>query len=91
MLGVRYCFVTGEISFPPSPGMGPHTIRYAEFTIPGLSYHRGHESQLDQVCWSLELTLLIPVMLLLAIFGHVRPRFGRVAGLPVPAREPTAR
>src|SRR5262249_9806121 len=36
-LGVRYCFVTGEVSFPSMPGMGPRTHRYAEFTIPGLS------------------------------------------------------
>jgi len=65
----RYCFVTGEVTFPPSPGMGPHAIGYAELTIPGLSYHRHHESQLTAAPWSLELTLLIPVVLLLVILG----------------------
>jgi len=68
-LDVRYCFVTGEISFPASPAIGPHTIRYAEFTIPGLSYHRDHESQLPSARWSLELSLLFPIVLMLAFFG----------------------
>jgi hypothetical protein len=45
------------------------TIRYAEFTIPGLSYHRHHETQLREAPWSLELTLLIPLVLLLVILG----------------------
>jgi hypothetical protein len=67
---VRYCFVTGEVSFPLTPGMvGPRRIRYAEFTIPGLSYHLDHESQLAAARWSLELSLLVPLVLLLAILG----------------------
>ncbi|MGO9923144.1 MAG: hypothetical protein ACLQIB_51660 [Isosphaeraceae bacterium] len=90
-LGVRYCFVTGELSFPASPPMGPWAIRYAEFTIPGLSYHRDHQSQLPTARWSLELALLIPIVLLLAIFGLCwrRLRKGRRPATPSP--EPTPR
>jgi hypothetical protein len=73
-LGVRYRLVTGEVSIAGTEGtlaggMGPLTIRYAEFTIPGLSYHRHHEVHLSEAPWSLELTLLIPLVLLLVILG----------------------
>jgi hypothetical protein len=84
--GVRYCFVTGEVSFPPAPGMRPDTIRYSELTIPGFSYHRHHESQLMQAPWTLELTLLFPLVLLLAISGLSwrRLRKGRRPASPSP-------
>jgi hypothetical protein len=49
--------------------MGPVTIRYAELTIPGLSYHWHHDTHLREAHWSLELTLLIPLVLLLVILG----------------------
>jgi hypothetical protein len=68
-LGVRYCFVTGLVSLPPVPGMGTLTISYAEFTIPGISYHRHHESQLEGTPWSLSLTLLLPLLFFLVILG----------------------
>ena len=51
------------------PGMGTLTISYAEFTIPGVSYHRHHESQLEGTPWSLSLTLLLPVLFFLVILG----------------------
>jgi hypothetical protein len=69
-LGVRYCFVTGEVSLPSVPGVGTLAISYAEFTIPGISYHRHHESQLEGTPWSLHLTLLLPLGLFLIILGH---------------------
>ena len=68
-VGARYCFVTGQVSLPPAPGMESLTISYAEFTIPGVSYHRHHESQLEGTPWSLSLTLLLPVLVFLLIFG----------------------
>jgi hypothetical protein len=68
-LGVRYCFVTGVLSFPATPQMGPHTIRYAEFTVPGFSFRWDHESQLKEPRWSLGLSLLIPLVLLLVVSG----------------------
>jgi hypothetical protein len=79
-LGVRYCFVTGEVSIAGTEGtlagsMRPHTIRYAEFTIPGLSYHRHHETHLNHAPWSLELTLLMPLVLLLIVLSVSWRRF----------------
>jgi hypothetical protein len=68
-VGARYCFVTGQVSLPPAPGMGTLTISYAEFTIPGVSYHRHRESQLEGTPWSLSLTLLLPVLFFLVILG----------------------
>jgi hypothetical protein len=68
-LGVYYCFVIGDVSFPASPGMGSHTIHYAEFTIPGLSYNWHRESQLKEARWFLELSLLIPPVIFLVVAG----------------------
>jgi hypothetical protein len=68
-LGIRYCFVTGQVSLPPVPGMGTLTIRHAEFTIPGVSYHCHRESQLECTPWSLSLTLLLPLLFFLVILG----------------------
>jgi hypothetical protein len=90
-LGVRYCFVTGEVSFPSTPQMGPHTIRYAEFRIPGLSFNWDHESQLKEARWSLDLSLLIPLVLLLVITGLSWHRLQKGPRPPGPNLQPMAR
>jgi hypothetical protein len=90
-LGVRYCFVTGEISFPATPDIGPTTIRYAEFTIPGLSFHQDRESQLAEARWSLKLSLLVPLLLLLLASGLSWRRLWKGRQPPGPSLQPTAR
>jgi hypothetical protein len=69
MSGVGACFVTGMLSFPADPVMPAHTIRYTEFTLPGLSYHWSHESQLSDPRWKYQLSLLIPLLLVLFVWG----------------------
>jgi hypothetical protein len=67
--GVGPCFVTGMLSFPTDPVMRAHTIRYTEFTLPGLSYHWSQEPQLTGPRWEYQLSLLIPLLLLLFVWG----------------------
>lgn len=77
--GVGLCLVTGMLSFPADPVMGAHTIRYTALTLPGLSYHWNHESQLSDPRWKYQLSLLIPLLLMLSVWGlsSIRPSRSR--------------
>jgi hypothetical protein len=90
-LDVRYCFVTGEVPFPSTPSKGPRTTAYTEFTVPGFSFHSDHDPY-HEPRWSVELTLLFPVVLMLIVPCLAWRRLRKGCRLPSrPSPQPMAR